>query len=589
MTFAVAIVTCTLGTSAPAQTPVRSIEERLSDPVYMTWVDQPEVGACLQCHLKGPGLGVFAPSRSELTTFSRRQEMEAWISLDKHTIARQRVEPFDLKQQETQLIKLFDNLERRAKDVIANNNDPNTFIDVSKISLTEIPEGWLGRSQILSRRICDKLWGEGHVGTDDGYRDFVSNCLTCHGGIQPNATNVVDLAADRSPSMTPPADGSAARSTTSEPIGIDYLYCHQNDAENPTWIQDHYPFQSNGQVDVEKWRLLSPEEKSAAGMTDLANTATQASMCLDCHVGNHSKGMFVTHAMYAAGHPPLPPVDVQTFCDAMPQHWQTPGQLYANLADDPSRDPYFKTNYPGLTDDTSGDQIFWQTRKVLLGALQARRASLRLYADAAAGDHWGDYAMYDCASCHHELRRDSLRQQQYLTSANSLTPGRPRPPQWPDVLLPIIYDLAGPKMSEKAYSLEQGWMQSFDRTPFGVRDEVKINATELNQLIDSITDTVSRRPITQDTATTVLRRLVQTPPERIVSYDAARQLAWTISAIADEVETHRGTAWPTATGQVLTQLADPEITGLDLSLPAGRLQTIYPDYLKGQLRRQAGN
>src|SRR5205085_7444380 len=52
------------------------------------------------------------------------------------------------------------------------------------------------------------------------------------------------------------------------------------------------------------------------------NPTNRAALCASCHVGNAAEGKFVTHAMYAAGHPLLPSLEVATFSDEMPRHWQ---------------------------------------------------------------------------------------------------------------------------------------------------------------------------------------------------------------------------------------------------------------------------
>src|SRR5207248_334113 len=38
---------------------------------------------------------------------------------------------------------------------------------------------------------------------------------------------------------------------------------------------------------------------------------------------NVKEGKIVTHEMYAAGHPPLPGIEIATFGDALPRHWET--------------------------------------------------------------------------------------------------------------------------------------------------------------------------------------------------------------------------------------------------------------------------
>ncbi len=45
---------------------------------------------------------------------------------------------------------------------------------------------------------------------------------------------------------------------------------------------------------------------------------------MSCHVGNATQGKVVTHPMFAAGHPPLPPIEVASFSKNEPQHWRDP-------------------------------------------------------------------------------------------------------------------------------------------------------------------------------------------------------------------------------------------------------------------------
>jgi hypothetical protein len=70
------------------------------------------------------------------------------------------------------------------------------------------------------------------------------------------------------------------------------------------------------------WRKLSPREKAERGMKDVRDPETRSKLCMSCHIGNADEGKVVTHAMFAAGHPPLPPFEVATFSQNEPQHWR---------------------------------------------------------------------------------------------------------------------------------------------------------------------------------------------------------------------------------------------------------------------------
>ena len=72
---------------------------------------------------------------------------------------------------------------------------------------------------------------------------------------------------------------------------------------------------------VAPFRTLPTAQWEALGFVDLRSPAGKAEKCLSCHIGNSDEGKVVTHEMYAAGHPPLPSIEVATFTFAMPRHW----------------------------------------------------------------------------------------------------------------------------------------------------------------------------------------------------------------------------------------------------------------------------
>jgi hypothetical protein len=70
------------------------------------------------------------------------------------------------------------------------------------------------------------------------------------------------------------------------------------------------------------WRKNTPQQKEAEGVWNLRDPATRAKICMSCHIGNAADGKVVTHEMFAAGHPPLPPFEIATFTKNLPQHWR---------------------------------------------------------------------------------------------------------------------------------------------------------------------------------------------------------------------------------------------------------------------------
>ena len=139
--------------------------------------------------------------------------------------------------------------------------------------------------------------------------------------------------------------------------------------------------------------------------------------------------------------------ELQTYVSNLPAHWRDLSSTYASLKNYSQRDAYFAVNLgipkehiPRVVADS-----FWETRTMLLGALQAAEQSISLLADASEDQHWGDYALYDCASCHHELRLPSLRQKR----AAHEVPGRPRLFEWPTPLVEVAVQLVGPEQGVK--------------------------------------------------------------------------------------------------------------------------------------------
>src|SRR5262249_39586398 len=93
--------------------------------------------------------------------------------------------------------------------------------------------------------------------------------------------------------------------------GVSCEGCH---GPSSKWIGPHFAAPTT-------WRKKTPEQKYAEGMRDLRNPVVRATLCSSCHIGNAEEGKVVTHAMFAAGHPPLTGFEVATFSKNLPQHW----------------------------------------------------------------------------------------------------------------------------------------------------------------------------------------------------------------------------------------------------------------------------
>ncbi|HEX5137623.1 MAG TPA: multiheme c-type cytochrome [Planctomycetota bacterium] len=119
------------------------------------------------------------------------------------------------------------------------------------------------------------------------------------------------------------------------------------------------------------FKEMSPRQKEALGLRDLTTPDKRAAACVACHVGGEGKD--VTHAMMAAGHPPLA-FSLPRFLHDMPPHWKRK--------------------------DAAGDLAAWAEGARVAGAARLRQVG-RL---ARAGADWPEFGTFDCYACHHEIK-----------------------------------------------------------------------------------------------------------------------------------------------------------------------------------------
>jgi hypothetical protein len=130
------------------------------------------------------------------------------------------------------------------------------------------------------------------------------------------------------------------------------------------WISGHAEFKD-------------ADRKIAQGMTATWDAETRAKLCSGCHVADTDHP--VTHAMMAAGHPPLL-FELDTFTALMPPHWTVD-------ADYLQRKP---------APDAARNWIEGQ-----IAAADAYLARL----ESGAGSHaaFPELSLFDCNACHHPL------------------------------------------------------------------------------------------------------------------------------------------------------------------------------------------
>ena len=302
--------------------------------------------------------------------------------------------------------------------------------------------------------------------------------------------------------------------------GVSCVVCHGAFKE---WVNYHGLL-----LERQEWRAHSPKtKKEQFGMTDLWDPATRTNLCVSCHVGNAEEGKFVTHAMYAAGHPPLPGIEVATFSEQMPHHWQ-----------------YLRDKSPEILKSLRFDRAavqFERLRLVAISSLATLRESMTLLAAQAdrcasakeADDKVLDLANFDCYACHHDLRSSSgWRQRRYVG-----TPGRPQMRTWSVPLAKITLEVM--KGDEAVKSLDAGLKNvyaAFSMQPFGSCPEIataaRALASQLEQWIAELAKPETHYD--QTTAARYLRQLCSIGEQATPDYDGARQIAWAFETIYEE-------------------------------------------------------
>jgi hypothetical protein len=304
------------------------------------------------------------------------------------------------------------------------------------------------------------------------------------------------------------------------------------------------------------WREMSREEKeSRFGMADLWDPGKRTKLCASCHIGNVKERKFVTHAMYAAGHPPLPSLEVATFSDQMPLHWQ-----YIKEKD---------KDVQKLLKFDPEDAEFEKTKLVVVSGLNCLRESLDLLAsqarEAAAGPKRRtlDLANFDCYACHHDLKYPAWRQQRDARG----TPGTPRLREWSLTLARSAVRQAGEDPSQLQAKLDKLYLV-FENRPFGDPEEVAKAAEDLVGWLDGVAKKLANVKYTHAAAREVLAELSRLPDKDVPDYDSARERVWAFRIVYGELE-------PKPADEVATLLAAlDEQLKLKLRAPADSLEKI---------------
>lgn len=314
--------------------------------------------------------------------------------------------------------------------------------------------------------------------------------------------------------------------------GVSCVACHGPIAE---WVNEHA-----APLPKKKWAARSQEEKTKEfGLRNLWDPVERAQVCFSCHIGNIKEGKFVTHEMYAAGHPPLPSIELGAFSDAMPAHWESLTQKAARARErgaEARNGPAFLRSAYGIDAEALGME---QTRLVAVTSMVALRDSVRLMGDYAAESlnpkavdrAWPELAFYDCYACHHDLKTKSWR----LERGYQGKPGRPTVRPWPYPLARIADRLLEPPASPLDPALAR-WNALFQEVPFGEAKGVASQAKMLDAIFDGRIKALATKSIDRAAAERFAQNIAAAAGKDFHDFDSARQFAWALRTIAIELQ-----------------------------------------------------
>jgi hypothetical protein len=330
--------------------------------------------------------------------------------------------------------------------------------------------------------------------------------------------------------------------------GVSCDGCHGPSSE---WMKDH-TFQS--------WRLKTAAEKEEKGMRNLRDPVVRAQVCTSCHVGNADEGKVITHAMYAAGHPPLPNFELATFSRNLPQHWRdrrdvpfliNPLVEAGNAKIDKDK---VQKEYHMASADHQQAQLVTASSLVCLRSsmgLVAARSNLKdknekiqtriwpeielaawkkVWNDTPLPDLWPQFMMgqADCYACHHELQRPSWRQ----LRGYSGPPGRPQVQSWPKALGKLGIGLDGDDVRGQFSKQLDAVHAACNARPFG-------DPAQLTKATGEFARWTGERIGPLGLADTKLDRikllylLCSVPADSYPDYDSARQIASAIYVLSE--------------------------------------------------------
>jgi hypothetical protein len=353
--------------------------------------------------------------------------------------------------------------------------------------------------------------------------------------------------------------------------GVSCVACHGAFRE---WVLEHQLYRDPS------WRKHSRQDKERLkGMLDLWDPVTRAAKCVSCHVGKSNEDKVLTHAMYAAGHPQLPGIEVFTFSQAMPRHWEYLGEKLKQRGN-------MKPEVQQATKNNFDLGRLEHTEMVAVSGIVVFRESLTLLVAQAdlkgkANPSWPELSSFDCSACHHDLKAPGWRQARAVGG----THGRPTLPSWPTALVRIGVVAADPKKAplrlKEFESKLRDLQTAITSKPFGDSVMTLAAANVLIAWANPIVADLSRVKIDRPLALELLDRTLEEAQRRKPDFDTARQLHWAYRAIYEELEPKVD---PHAPVPALLSAIDTEFS---FGLPSAGLQEPIEKTIASRLKASA--
>ena len=363
------------------------------------------------------------------------------------------------------------------------------------------------------------------LGTDVS-RD--QRCIACHSG-----TPIALVEADEKGLVN-----KEAITNVDLMYGVTCEGCHGGSGGEDGWYNPHTRQPVKPYKD-DTWRFMTPDQKKKHGFNDVRSPAARARLCSSCHLGDAGMGRVVTHDMYAAGHPPLPGFEIESFIDQMPRHWR-----FFDEKKDKGKSNFIENTKDELyKGDRFKEDSLLRTRSMLIGSIVVLSQNVKLISDLAnnsdAGGlkikpEWPELAQFECFACHHDLKYPGWRQ----TRKPPGVPGRPTLREWPMAIPKIAVKFGG--LDEVAFdkALKAVVSASVART-LGDANKLKASSDAFAKWADEAAANLERTVIGRDQGKAILQAICDVCANETLDYDSARQMAWAFMIVEREVRGER--------------------------------------------------